>query len=327
MAPVSRDTVDLLPVEPYAETVDVPTPDVPYAEAPDVPYAETPDVSAVPDGAPDVPEDPLSVSTAEARTLSVALFRRLKGLREGTPEYSYVRNTLVELNLSLVKYAARRFRNRSEPLEDIVQVGTIGLIKAINRYDVERGVEFTTFAIPTITGEMKRFFRDTSWSVKVPRRLQELRLDIAKTHDALEQRLGRQPTDDELALRLGISTADLAEGRRAANGYSAGSLDTPVGQEADAAPRERPLAEEEGAYDLVECLETLKPLIATLGERDRTILSLRFGQELTQAEIGERLGLSQMHVSRLLGRIMDRLRTGMLTDQDDEDDAPAPHSA
>ncbi|MFD9303994.1 SigB/SigF/SigG family RNA polymerase sigma factor [Streptomyces sp. NPDC060048] len=286
-------------------------------DVPDVPYLA--DVADAPDA--DVPEDPLAVGTAEARVLSVALFRRLNGLREGTAEYSYVRNTLVELNLSLVKYAARRFRNRSEPLEDIVQVGTIGLIKAINRYDVERGVEFTTFAIPTITGEMKRFFRDTSWSVKVPRRLQELRLDIAKTYDALEQGLGRRPTDLELATRLGISVEALAEGRQAANGYTAGSLDAPVGQDAEIGPRERPLGAEEDAYDRVECLETLKPLLATLGERDRLILSLRFGEELTQAEIGNRLGLSQMHVSRLLGRIMATLRTGMLTDAEDPEEA------
>ncbi|MFJ6793511.1 SigB/SigF/SigG family RNA polymerase sigma factor [Streptomyces sp. NPDC091268] len=264
---------------------------------------------------PDVPDDTLAVGTAEARTLSVALFRRLNELSEGTAEYSYVRNTLVELNLSLVKYAARRFRNRSEPLEDIIQVGTVGLIKAINRYDVERGVEFTTFAIPTITGEMKRFFRDTSWSVKVPRRLQELRLDIAKAYDTLEQTLGRRPTDAELAQRLGISTAALDEGRQAANGYTAGSLDAPAGQEADAGPGEvRMLGAEEEAYDRIECLETLKPLLATLSDRDRLIISLRFGDELTQAEIGDRLGLSQMHVSRLLGRIMAKLRAGMLMD-------------
>ncbi|MGW6691118.1 SigB/SigF/SigG family RNA polymerase sigma factor [Streptomyces sp. NPDC054961] len=307
MSSVSRDTADPLPLEPYVETPDV-------SEARGVPAA---------------PEDRLAVSTADARTLSVALFRRLNGLQEGTPEYSYVRNTLVELNLSLVKYAARRFRNRSEPLEDIVQVGTVGLIKAINRYDVERGVEFTTFAIPTITGEMKRFFRDTSWSVKVPRRLQELRLDIAKAHDTLEQRLGRRPTDGELAQRLGISTDELAEGLQAANGYTAGSLDAPAGPEADAAPRALPLGADEEAYDLIECLETLKPLLATLSDRDRRILSLRFGQELTQAEIGDRLGLSQMHVSRLLCRIMTELRAGMLTDEPEgdgegEDEAASP---
>ncbi|MGW7457307.1 SigB/SigF/SigG family RNA polymerase sigma factor [Streptomyces sp. NPDC054797] len=266
-----------------------------------------------------IPEDPLGVSTSYARTLSVSLFRRLNALTEGTAEYSYVRNTLVELNLSLVKYAARRFHNRSEPLEDIIQVGTIGLIKAINRYDVERGVEFATFALPTITGEIKRFFRDTSWAVKVPRRLQELRLDIAKTNDALEQRLGRRPTEHELAERLGIDDEALAEGRRAANGYTAGSVDRPAGEEPEVTPAPDTLGVEEAAYDRIEYLESLKPLLAGLGERDRLILSMRFGEELTQAEIGERLGVSQMQVSRLLGRIMAKLRTGLLTDAAETD--------
>ncbi|MFE4632882.1 SigB/SigF/SigG family RNA polymerase sigma factor [Streptomyces sp. NPDC056773] len=262
----------------------------------------------------DVPEDPASVSTTDARTLSVALFRRLNALEEGTPEYSYVRNTLVELNLSLVKYAARRYRTRREPLEDIIQVGTIGLIKAINRYDVERGVEFTTFAIPTIIGEIKRFFRDTSWSVKVPRRLQELRLDIAKAYDALEQRLGRLPSEHELAQCLGITDEELTEGLRASNGYTAGSLDAPLDKDAAVTPLQNSLGTEEAAYDRIECLETLKPLLTTLSDRDREILALRFGEELTQSEIGDRLGISQMHVSRLLNRITKRLRTGLLTD-------------
>ncbi|WP_423834820.1 SigB/SigF/SigG family RNA polymerase sigma factor [Streptomyces manipurensis] len=266
----------------------------------------------------EIPENPLGVSTDDARTLSVVLFRRLDSLAEGTPEYSYVRNTLVELNLSLVKYAARRFRSRSEPFEDIVQVGTIGLIKAINRYDVERGVEFATFAVPTITGEMKRFFRDTSWSVKVPRRLQEMRLDIAKSCDAMEQGLGRRPTDHELAEHLGISDEALAEGRQAANCYVAESLSTSLGEDADGRVLPRSLGTEEAAYELIEDLETLKPLLDALGERDRLVLSLRFGEELTQSQIGERLGISQMHVSRLLSRIMTGLRAGMLEDREEE---------
>ncbi|MFI8101384.1 SigB/SigF/SigG family RNA polymerase sigma factor [Streptomyces sp. NPDC086023] len=271
----------------------------------------------------EIPEDPLKVSTADARTLSVVLFRRLATLMEGTPEYSYVRNTLVELNLSLVKYAARRFRGRSEPLEDIIQVGTVGLIKAINRYDVDRGAEFTSFALPTITGEIKRFFRDTSWAVRVPRRLQELRLDLAKASDQLEQDLGRGPTDAELAARLGVSEDELTEGRRAAQAYSTRSLDAPVQEDADPGTVQRSLGEEEAAYERIECLEALKPMLAELPERDRQILSLRFGEELTQAEIGARLGISQMHVSRLLSRTLGALRSGLLTDDPPpRDDAP-----
>ncbi|MYT22581.1 SigB/SigF/SigG family RNA polymerase sigma factor, partial [Streptomyces sp. SID7760] len=223
---------------------------------------------------------------------------------------------LVELNLSLVKYAARRFRGRSEPMEDIVQVGTIGLIKAINRFDPERGVEFTTFAMPTIVGEIKRFFRDTSWAVKVPRRLQELRIDSAKAHDALEQDLGREPTDAELAERLHVTPAELVEGQKAAHAYSARSLDAPTQEDGDHnAYADRPsLGAEETAYDTIECLESLKPLLAGLPERERTLLSLRFGDGLTQSEIGERLGLSQMHVSRLLNRTLTTLRASLLED-------------
>ncbi|MER6997916.1 SigB/SigF/SigG family RNA polymerase sigma factor [Streptomyces sp. NPDC000410] len=267
------------------------------------------------DGLPDLP-DPRTVSTADARALSDCLFRRLRTLEEGTAEYSYVRNTLVELNLSLVKFAASRFRGRSEPMEDIVQVGTVGLIKAINRFDVTREVEFTTFALPTIVGEIKRFFRDTSWAVRVPRRLQELRLDLAKAYDGLEQDLGRPPTTAELADRLGVTEAEAVEGQRAANGYVARSIEPLETAETLGTPGalERALGAEDPALDVVECLESLKPMIAELPERERVILSLRFGAELTQSEIGARLGISQMHVSRLLAGVLRRLREGLLAD-------------
>nr|WP_309053638.1 SigB/SigF/SigG family RNA polymerase sigma factor [Streptomyces sp.] len=272
------------------------------------------------DGLPE-PERPTAVSTDDAQTLSVALFQRLGELDEGTVEFAYVRNTLVELNLSLVKFAARRFRNRAEPMEDIIQVGTIGLIKAIDRFDPSRGIEFSTFALPTVVGEMKRFFRDTSWAVRVPRRLQELRIDVAKALDALEQRLGHHPTRAELAAQLHLSEETVAEGELAANGYAARSLDAPAGD--DSSPGSgaggRQVAEAEPAYELIECLESLKPLIARLDDRDRQILSLRFGEELTQAEIGQRIGLSQMHVSRLLSRILAELREGLTEDGASED--------
>ncbi|MFI6416170.1 SigB/SigF/SigG family RNA polymerase sigma factor [Streptomyces sp. NPDC050842] len=266
------------------------------------------------DGLPE-PVHPTAVSTDDARTLSVSLLARLRELDEGTPEYAYVRNTLVELNLSLVKFAARRFRNRAEPMEDIVQVGTIGLIKAINRFDPDRGVDFSSFALPTITGEMKRFFRDTSWALHVPRRLQELRIDLAKAADTLEQRLGHRPTRAEIATYLHLTEEDVAQGQLAAHAYSAHSLDIPAGDE-DAAPgaSARQLATTEPSYELIESLTALRPLIALLDARDRRILELRFGEELTQAEIGRRLGLSQMHVSRLLSRILGELRTGLLQD-------------
>ncbi|GGT60305.1 hypothetical protein GCM10010226_42150 [Streptomyces phaeofaciens] len=148
----------------------------------------------------------------DTRTLSRSLFLRLAALAEDSPERVYVRDTLIELNLPLVRYAAARFRSRNEPMEDIVQVGTIGLIKAIDRFDCERGVEFPTFAMPTVVGEIKRFFRDTSWSVRVPRRLQELRLALTKASDELSQKLDRSPTVAELAAVLGVSEEDVVDG-------------------------------------------------------------------------------------------------------------------
>ena len=180
-----------------------------------------------PDGLEGLPEIPPfdEVGPVDARALSKTLFARLESLEEGTHEHSYVRNTLVELNLALVKFAASRFRSRSEPMEDIIQVGTIGLIKAIDRFELSRGVEFPTFAMPTIIGEIKRFFRDTSWSVRVPRRLQELRLDLAKAGDELAQQLDRAPTVAELADRLQLEREEVVEGMVASNAYTASSLD------------------------------------------------------------------------------------------------------
>ncbi|WP_406286028.1 RNA polymerase sigma factor SigF [Embleya sp. NBC_00896] len=257
-----------------------------------------------------------AMGATDARALSKTLFQRLKRLEEGTHEYQYVRNTLIELNLPLVRFAAGRFRTRSEPLEDIVQVGTIGLIKAIDRFDTEREVEFPTFAMPTILGEIKRFFRDTTWSVRVPRRLQELRLRLAKASDELGQKLDRAPTVAELAAFLEVSREEIVEGMIASNGYSASSLDAPgggAGNEDAAAPMDR-LGSDDDAIELVENRESLKPLIAALPAREKHILMLRFFGGKTQAEIGEQLGISQMHVSRLLSRTLGRLRTGLLTE-------------
>ncbi|MBD0708271.1 RNA polymerase subunit sigma [Streptomyces sp. CBMA291] len=270
-------------------------------------------------GLPEI-DRPSRVSTDRAQSVSVALFARLAELEPGTPEHAYVRNTLVELNLSLVRFAARRFRNRREQREDLVQVGTIGLIKAIDRFDPTRGVEFSAFALPTVIGEMKRFFRDTTWAVRVPRRLQELRVDLAKSTDALEQDLGHRPTRAQVADRMHLSEERVAEGEIAAHGYTARSLDVSPDDEDTPRVSARRLAEAEPCYELIEDLASLKPLVARLDARDQRILALRFGQDLTQAQIGERLSLSQMHVSRLLRRILDELRAGLAA----EGPAPTP---
>ncbi|MCS0637895.1 RNA polymerase sigma factor SigF [Streptomyces sp. LP05-1] len=265
----------------------------------------------------DLPEIPPydEVAPADARALSKTLFTRLGGLEEGTAEHAYVRNTLVELNLALVKFAASRFRSRSEPMEDIIQVGTIGLIKAIDRFEISREVEFPTFAMPTIVGEIKRFFRDTSWSVRVPRRLQELRLELAKAGDELAQRLDRSPTVGELAERLGISKEEVVEGMAASNAYTASSLDAqPEEDDSEGALADR-IGYEDHGLEGIEYIESLKPLIAALPARDRKILSLRFVAGLTQSEIGEELNISQMHVSRLLSRTLTKLRKGLTVEE------------
>ncbi|MER5679284.1 RNA polymerase sigma factor SigF [[Kitasatospora] papulosa] len=264
-------------------------------------------------------EDAGLIAPRDARRLSRLFFDRLQALDEGTPEHQYARATLIEMNLSLVRFAAGRFRNRgSGDMEDIVQVGTIGLIKAIDRFDLAREVEFTSFAVPYIVGEIKRFFRDTTWAVHVPRRLQELRVNLAKAKEALAVDLDRDPTVQELAGYLGLEEEEITEGLVAANGYTAGSLEMPAdaGDHAGRTTAGRTyadvLGEPDPAMETVENLHALAPLLGELDARERRIIDMRFGQEMTQAQIGDELGISQMHVSRLLSRILRKLHDGML---------------
>ncbi|MFF3420416.1 RNA polymerase sigma factor SigF [Streptomyces sp. NPDC002698] len=261
--------------------------------------------------------DPSRVSPKNARQLNRLFLDRLAVLEEGTPEHQYARNTLIEMNISLVQYAASRFRNRgSGELEDVIQVGTIGLIKAIDRFDLTREVEFTSFAIPYITGEIKRFFRDTTWAVHVPRRLQEARVQLAKATEELRTRLGRNPTVTELSQLMSLTEEEVNEARIAANGYVSSSLDAAIstGDEGETALADY-IGTDDPALELVEDFHALAPMIAALDERERRIIHMRFVDECTQAQIGEHLGISQMHVSRLLGRTLTKLRQGMLTTQ------------
>ncbi|GHE84869.1 RNA polymerase sigma factor [Streptomyces spiralis] len=277
--------------------------------------AVTTEVKVTPAGT-ELPEvaDPSQVAPSDARALSRLFFERLATLEEGTHEHQYARNTLIEMNMSLVRYAAGRFRSRGpQEMEDIVQVGMIGLIKAIDRFELSREVEFTSFAVPYIVGEIKRFFRDTSWAVHVPRRLQEARVELARATEELGSRLGRKPTTQELAELMNLPEQEVVDAMVASNGYTSASLDAAVGGSEEG---ESVLADFIGAEDmtmeLVEDVHSLAPLLADLDERDRQIIHMRFVEELTQAQIGERLGISQMHVSRLLSRLLARLRQGML---------------
>ncbi|WP_431682401.1 SigB/SigF/SigG family RNA polymerase sigma factor [Kitasatospora sp. KL5] len=246
----------------------------------------------------------------EARALSDALFQRLAGLEPGTHAYSYVRGTIIELNMPLVRFVAAGFRHRAADMDDILQVGTVGLIKAVDGFDHERGVEFVTYAIPTIAGEVKRFFRDTTWPVRVPRSLQELYLTVARSSDRLEQDLGRQPTPQELAEELGLAPDQVSAGLTAGRAYRSDSLDAlreDSPDEAGSSLLDR-LGTCDPDLDLVDFRESVRPLLNELPERERTVLLLRFWGNHTQSEIAARIGVSQMHVSRILSATLGLLR-------------------
>jgi RNA polymerase sigma-B factor len=243
------------------------------------------------------------------------LFVELAGLAEDDPARARVRDELVEMHLPLVEYLARRFRNRGEPLDDLVQVATIGLIKSVDRFDMSRGVEFSTYATPTVVGEIKRHFRDKGWAIRVPRRLQELKLALAKATSELSQERGRSPTVAELAERLGMSEEEVLEGLESANAYSAVSLDAPDAGEEDSPAVAETLGSTDEALEGVEYRESLKPMLERLPPREKKILLLRFFGNMTQSQIAAELGISQMHVSRLLARTLAQLREGLLTEE------------
>ena len=250
-----------------------------------------------------------SERTSQDRQRARELFARLA---EDTDPA--VRDELVRMHLPLVEYLARRFRNRGEPLEDLVQVATIGLIKSIDRFDLERGVEFSTYATPTIVGEIKRHFRDKGWAIRVPRRLQELKLTLTKATGELSQTLGRSPTVSELAQHLGMQEEEILEGLESANAYSAVSLDATDSGDDDAPAVSDSLGMIDEALEGVEYRESLKPLLDKLPPREKKILVLRFFGNMTQSQIAAELGISQMHVSRLLARTLAQLREGLLAD-------------
>lgn len=238
-----------------------------------------------------------------------ALFARLG--ETGDPE---IRETLARLHLPLVEYLARRFKDRGEPLDDLVQVGSVGLLKAIDRFDVERGVEFSTYATPTIVGELKRYFRDKGWAVRVPRRLQELSLRLNKIVAQLTQELGRSPTISEMAQSARVTEDEILEALESSQAYSTTSLDAPASDDDDAPMRLDRIGEEDMAIENLEYFASLAPLIEELGDRERKILYLRFFKGMTQSAIADQIGISQMHVSRLLTRVLQFLRSGMEED-------------
>ena len=253
--------------------------------------------------------------TAHDRSQARVLFEQLATAPPDDPEHNRIRDELVEMHLPLVEYLARRFRNRGEPLDDLVQVATIGLIKSVDRFDLDRGVEFSTYATPTIVGEIKRHFRDKGWAIRVPRRLQELKLQLTKATGELSQRNGRSPTVNELARHLGMSEEEVLEGLESANAYSAVSLDAPDSGDTDAPAVADTLGSTDDSLEGVEYRESLKPLLEQLPPREKRILLLRFFRNMTQSQIAAELGISQMHVSRLLARTLTQLRDGLLREE------------
>ncbi len=237
------------------------------------------------------------------------MFRELAGFAADSPEFQRHRDKIVERCLPLADHIARRFEGRGEPRDDLVQVARVGLVNAAVRFDVETGSDFVSFAVPTIMGEVRRHFRDNSWSVKVPRRLKELHLRLGSATADLSQRLGRAPTATELAAELGMERAEVVEGLVAGSSYNTLSIDSGGGSEDDEARAiADTLGEVDARLDRIENRESLRPLLEALPERERMVLVLRFFESMTQTQIADRVGISQMHVSRLLAKSLARLR-------------------
>lgn len=242
------------------------------------------------------------------------LFDEMAALDDDDAQRTELRDKLVTGHLPVAEHIAARFSHRGVPREDLIQVATLGLINAVDRFQPDRGSDFLSFAVPTIMGEVRRHFRDASWSVRVPRRLKELNLAISAASTELAQRLGRAPTPSELARHLDLSQEEVYEGLEAGNAYHSVSLDEALSADSDSEPLGDTLGEEDAALEGVDYHESLRPLIEQLPERERRILTLRFFRDMTQTQIAERVGISQMHVSRLLAKTLEQLRHGLLAE-------------
>ncbi|MYT74316.1 MULTISPECIES: RNA polymerase sigma factor SigF [unclassified Streptomyces] len=241
-------------------------------------------------------------------------FTRLCDLPDG-PERTELRREVVEAWLPMADRLAGRFRNRGESLDDLRQVAALGLVKAVDRYDPERGNAFESYAVPTVTGEIKRHFRDHMWTLHVPRRVQDLRNRVRSAQHELSQTVsGRAPTLGEIAERAGMTEDEARSGLEALESFSALSLDAELPGSDDGYSLADALGAADPALDTVVDREAVKPRIAELPEREQRILYMRFFGDMTQSRIAEQLGISQMHVSRLISRCCDRLRDEVLAD-------------
>lgn len=244
----------------------------------------------------------------------VPLLERYAELDPDDPGRELVREKLVTGFLPIAHHIARRFANRGEPLDDLIQVATVGLINAIDRYSPERGSDFFSFAVPTISGEVRRHFRDLGWSMRVPRRLKDLHVSINGVVSELSQQLGRAPRPSEIAERLDVPVTDVLEGLAAAEAYRSSSLDEMLSSEKGSATVGELVGEADAELDRVDHRQALRPALADLAPRERTIVLLRFFGNMTQTQIADRVGISQMHVSRLLAQTVATLRRRMTED-------------
>jgi RNA polymerase sigma-B factor len=250
---------------------------------------------------------------SEAESVARSLLALLADLPADSPDRGRVRDRIIEHYLPLAAYLARRFRNRGEQLDDLVQVANLGLIKSVDGYDAGHGTAFSSYAIPMILGELKRHFRDKGWDIRVPRRVQELRLEITRATGDLAQRLGRSPTVADLAEHLGVREEDIVEGLDSAHAYRALSLQSPAPGDESGTELADLMGTVDRQLEQVEDREALRPLIARLPQREQRIIALRFFGNMTQSQIAADLGISQMHVSRLLSHALGVLRRGLLS--------------
>jgi RNA polymerase sigma-B factor len=250
----------------------------------------------------------VSQPTSEYSELT-EMFRRLKTLDEGSQAFRRQRDEIIERGLPLADHIARRYGGRGEPFDDLVQAARSGLVNAVNRFDVDNGADFLAFAVPTMMGEVRRHFRDYAWAVKVPRRVKDLQPQLVRARAELSQRLGRAPKISEVACHLGIARDLVVEATVGGAHFSTMSTDMPAGPGDDYRQFGDTLGDIDPNLDKVLDVETIRPLIAALPERQRTVLTLRFFENLTQTQIGEQIGCSQMHVSRLLAKALNTLRS------------------
>jgi RNA polymerase sigma-B factor len=244
--------------------------------------------------------------TLEQQPDTDALFTQLAELPADDTRREAIRDELVRAHLPVARNLARKFRSRDEAMDDLIQIATVGLINAVDRFDPAHGSDFLAFAVPTISGELRHYFRDNSWSVRVPRRLKELNASIAAAREELTVQLARAPRPSEIAEKLGIGTEEVYEGLRAGQGRYGASLDNLLENSAHSA-----FGAPDANLDQAELREALRPLLETLPERERKIVALRFGYGLSQSDIARRVGVSQMQVSRLLTGTLKKLREGL----------------